>query len=202
MSLFFILEGGETPTFERLVAECFQDFPERFALLGYPQWPNAAAINKAWLRARTDRNLITGNVARGFNLTPKGKLLVEKTLARLKVKPKPGASIKKGDKQTMEGRVVERVEKSPAYEKFQNTKSLDDITEYEASDLFYATMESTPETLLQNYEIVLQHLQKFNREDLIEFIAKIREKFNSRFGGVKPRGGMMPKSPIKIRKEE
>jgi hypothetical protein len=202
VSLYFVLESGDTPTFEKLVAECFERFPQRFALLGYPQWPNAAVINKSWLRCRTDKKLITGNVAGGFNLTPSGKHLVEKTLVRLNAKPISSMSLKKGDKQTMEGRVVERIEKSPAYEKFQETKSLDDTTEYEASDLFYATMESTPEILLKNYEIMLQHLQNYNREDLIEFVKKIREKFNDRFGGVKPRGGMMPKKTTKNRKEE
>jgi len=201
VALYFILEGGETPTFERLVGECFQNFPQRFSLLGYPQWPNAAVINKSWLRCRTDKNLLTGNVAGGFNLTPKGKLLVEKTLARLNAKPKSGMGFKKGDKQTMSGRVVERIEKSPAYDKFQKTKSMDDITEYETSDLFYATMESNPETLLKNYEIMLQHLQNYDREDLVEFIRKIREKFSYRFGGVKPRGGMMPKKTVKTKKE-
>jgi hypothetical protein len=196
------LESGDTPTFERLVAECFERFPQRFALSSYPQWPNAAIINKSWLRCRTDKKLITGNVAGGFDLTPKGKLLVEKTLLKLSAPAPEGLQPKKGDKQTMSGRVVERIEKSPAYIKFQGTKSLDDITEYEASDLFYATMESAPETLLKNYEIMLQHLQNYNREDLIEFVRKIRDKFNYRFGGVKPRGGMMPKKTIRNNKEE
>lgn len=202
VSLYFILESGDTPTFERLVAESFERFPQRFALSGYPQWPNAAIINKSWLRCRTDKKLITGNVAGGFNLTPRGKLLVEKTLLKLNAPAPDGFQLKKGDKQTMSGRVVERIERSIAYEKFQKTKSFDDVTEYEASDVFYATMESTPETLLKNYEVMLQHLQNYNREDLIEFVRKIKEKFNYRFGGVKPRGGMMPKKTIKNKKEE
>lgn len=202
VSLYFVLESGDTPTFERLVAECFERFPKRFALSGYPQWPNAAVINKSWLRCRTDKKLITGNVAGGFNLTPKGKLIVEKTLVKLNARSMEGVNLKKGDKQTMSGRVVERIERSLAYEKFQKAKSLDDITEYEASDLFYATMESTPEILLKNYEIILQHLQNYNRGDLIEFIRKIREKFSDRFGGVKPRGGMMPKKTTKNKEGE
>jgi len=42
-----IIDNSEECTFERLVYECFRLFPNKFGFLRYPNWPDAARINKA-----------------------------------------------------------------------------------------------------------------------------------------------------------
>ena len=185
-------------SFEELVAQCFRLFPKKFELQGYPQWPNAGIVNKSWLRCRSDKKFVRGNVAEGFALTPKGVEAAKKIFFRLS--KFTGQTInqdfqgRKADKQTDSGRVVMHVEKSSAYQKYRDTKSLSGISEHEACDVLYALVESDAETLKKNYEAVMQHVESYGREDLISFLKNLRNKFVSRFISTKTAGGMLPQN--------
>lgn len=48
-SIYLLSVEKKEATFENIVAKCFQLFPEKFSLVGYPQWPDSARINKSWL---------------------------------------------------------------------------------------------------------------------------------------------------------
>ena len=74
-----ILDGGEECTFERLVYECFTLFPNKFGFKRYPEWPDSARINKAWLRCRTDKGWLAGTVKEGFRITPSGEMIARQT---------------------------------------------------------------------------------------------------------------------------
>src|SRR4051812_30698578 len=50
LALWFLIQEKKQSSFENLVAEAFTSFPERFQLEGYPEWPNAHVIGKAWVR--------------------------------------------------------------------------------------------------------------------------------------------------------
>lgn len=76
---------GESFTFEPLVAECFNSFPNKFCLKGYPQWPDSAKINKCWLRCRSDRGWMTGRPDRGLALTSTGWIAAAAVAAELGV---------------------------------------------------------------------------------------------------------------------
>lgn len=198
VALDAVIRSGQTPTFERLVAKCYELFPQRFSLRGYPQWPNAVVVNKAWLRCRTDKKLMTGSVADGFKLTPKGLEVVKKTLDLLEGQSTDAVEVAEAkksrvDKQTLEGRIATRVEHSAAYKKFLETNSLEPITEYELCDLLYGTMESTPDTLAKNYETIKQHLSAYGRKDLLSFMEGLHNKFPHRFLVRMRPGGMLPR---------
>jgi hypothetical protein len=80
LSLWFLMEDKKQASFENLVAEAFSCFPDRFQLEGYPEWPNAQVVNRAWVRCRTDKKWITGSASEGFSLTPLGENVATKTL--------------------------------------------------------------------------------------------------------------------------
>lgn len=65
VALWFLLNENKEATFENLVAEAFTSFPERFQLEGYPDWPNAHVVGKAWVRCRTDKKWLTGSASEG-----------------------------------------------------------------------------------------------------------------------------------------
>lgn len=198
--LIAAMASFDSPTkrvsFEQLVAQCFKLFPKKFELQGYPQWPNAVIINKAWLRCRSGKKLVHGNVAEGFYLTPKGIVVAEKVRKQLGTQQDENKFVKdsgrKADKQTASGRVVNDVEQSSAYKKFLKSQSVDEISEHDASEVLYAMIESGPEVLQQNFEAVRQHLENYGREDLISFLRQLREKFIERFTSEPHRGGMLP----------
>ncbi len=193
LSLWFVLEAGLEPSFENLVAEAFSSFPERFNLEGYPEWPNANVVAKSWVRCRTDKKWISGATSEGFSLTPLGEQVADRTLKALGYSGKaPQAFKKSGSRQTISSRYVLRVETSTAYQKFKVGKAAD-ISEYEFCDLLYTTLESTPETISNNFTQIMQQVEAFGRTDLVEFLEALRGRFASRFMGKRSRGGLMPK---------
>jgi len=197
-----ITSKGETATFERMVAECFYLFPERFSLLGYPEWPNAALVNKAWLRCRTDKGLLTGSVAEGFRLTEKGRTIEQATLRRLGTKPAEkeniSANIKTGNKRTAEGRVVMRIEQSAAYRKYQKSK-VESITEFDLVDLLFCSIETDPAVLLRNYKAFRDAAKVYQRKDLLEFLEQLKRIYPERFRRTKKGSGMMSPKLASIR---
>jgi hypothetical protein len=191
LALWYLLEDGREPSFENLVAEAFSSFPERFQLEGYPEWPNANVVAKSWVRCRTDKKWISGATSAGFALTPLGEQVASRTLKEIG-QAKAGQPLRKsGSRQTISSRYVLRVENSPAYQKFK-VGHKEDISEYEFCDLLYTTLESTPETISNNFMQVRQQVESFGRVDLVEFLEHLRGKFAARFLGKRVRGGLMP----------
>jgi hypothetical protein len=192
LSLWFLLEDGVESSFENLVAEAFSTFPDRFQLEGYPEWPNANIVAKSWVRCRTDKKWISGATSEGFALTPLGEQIATTTLKALGYEGRSSQSYKKsGSRQTISSRYVLRVENSAAYQKFKISRT-EDISEYEFCDLLYTTLESTPETISNNFMQIKQQVEAFGRTDLVEFLEVLRGKFAGRFMGKRVRGGLMP----------
>ncbi len=190
-------EKSDQVTFEDLVAQCFNMFPKKFALHKYSQWPNAVVVNKAWLRCRTDKHLIEGNVAEGFVLTPKGVEAAKKVLARIsQALPSTANSRneKAGNRQTAEGRVVADIEKSGGYRKFIAAGTVDQVSEHELCEVLYTLIESDSTTLKRNFEAVRGSAQSYGRVDLVKFLEELRKKFSYRFTSSGKRGGMLPQA--------
>lgn len=86
-SLYSVLSKQQQCSFERLVKECFDLFPQNFALSDHPQWPDSRKLDRA-LRTLREQNLIQGDPQSGFELTKPGQkqgLEVEKLLKQKKL---------------------------------------------------------------------------------------------------------------------
>ena len=190
-ALWFVLQERRQTSFENLVAEAFATFPERFQLEGYPQWPNAHVIGKAWVRCRTDKKWMTGSASEGFKLTPLGEQIAYKVLSKLESASGKRDHQRKGSRQSISSRVVLRVENSSAFKTLKE-EGVDKVSEYEFCDLLYCTLESTPETFEKNFVVVKQQVEGYGRADLVEFLNSLKERFAGKFIGKRVRGGMMP----------
>jgi hypothetical protein len=191
VALWFLLHEKKETSFENLVAEAYLSFPKRFQLEGYPQWPNAHVVGKAWVRCRTDKKWMTGSASAGFELTPFGERVAEKILSKLQSKKSGKATERRGSRQTISARVVLAVESSPAYAKYKSG-DVGSISEYEFCELLYCTLESTPETVNKNFEVVRQNVSEYGRKDLFNFLDELKARFAGRFVGKRSRGGLMP----------
>jgi hypothetical protein len=183
LALKFVLDDGKTPTFENIVEEAFLNFPERFAIHGRPDWPNALVVDRSLRRCCTnrDKKWIAGSVTDGFRLMPAGETIVTDTLQKLRGEKPLSPSLPKGGKHTASGRVVKHVESSAAFLKFRRDGNFDSVTEYDLCDLLYCTVESTPETLHNNFRVVVSNVNDFERADLLPFLTGLRRKFSHRF---------------------
>jgi len=191
VSLWLLQQENKRTSFENLVAEAFLSFPARFQLEGYPDWPNAHVVGKAWVRCRTDKKWITGSAAKGFSLTPLGDQAVSKTLAQLKAESPPKDAQRKGSRQSMSSRVVLRVENSRAFRAYQSAGAAS-VSDFDFCDLLYCTLGSSPEVLEKNIQVVEQEVESYGRQDLLEFLEALRARFSEKFKGKRARGGLMP----------
>jgi hypothetical protein len=191
VSLWFVLEDGKQPSFENLVAEAFLSFPARFQLEGYPDWPNAHVIGKAWVRCRTDKKWITGSASEGFLLTPLGEQIVAKTMKGLGGKSPTSTTVRRGSRQTISARAVLRIENSPAFLAYKNG-GVSSVSDFDFCDLLYCTLGTTPEVLEKNLGVVRQEAEQYGRRDLTKFLDELRVQFCDKLQGKRARGGLMP----------
>jgi len=192
VALWYLVSEHQEASFENLVAEAFLSFPERFQLEGYPQWPNSHVVGKAWVRCRTDKKWITGSASEGFALTPLGEQVAEKTIAKVQGRKADSSAARRGSRQTISSRVALNVENSAAFAKFK-AEAPDSISEYEFCDLLYCTLESSPETINKNFDVVRQQVTAYKRTDLLDFLEALKDRFAAKFVGKRSRGGLMPR---------
>jgi len=70
--IYLTSERGENCTFEKLVAECFSQFPKVFAFKRYPEWPDSLKFDRP-LRKLREKGMIVGTIKDTFSLTKFGK---------------------------------------------------------------------------------------------------------------------------------
>jgi len=179
-ALYSIIQKNLDPNFENLVVECYTLFPERFGLPGYiEKYPDSAQVEKSWLRCRTDKRLITGNKAQGFELTARGIETVQKVQKRLggkTINTKKLLEIK-GDRRTKTGRLVKQLERNGNFKEYLKNGTSTAINEYEFCDLIYSTLDTLPETRRKNLQQLKDAVQDYNRSDLLDFLKFCEMKF-------------------------
>lgn len=88
LGIYSIVNNGEKCTFEKLVKESFNLFPETLCFSQYPEWPDSRKLDRP-LRTLRKRKLITGNPKTYFSLTKLGKKMaieILKTFRQKKLK--------------------------------------------------------------------------------------------------------------------
>jgi hypothetical protein len=179
-ALYSVIQKKIDSNFENLAVECYTLFPERFGLPGYiEKYPDSAQVEKSWLRCRTDKGLITGTKAQGFELTARGIETVQKTqkiLGGKIIDTKKLLGIK-GDRRTKTGRLVKQLEKNKSFKEFIKNGENAAIGEYEFCDLIYSTLDTLPETRRKNLQQLKDAVQDYNRNDLLDFLKFCEIKF-------------------------
>lgn len=193
-SVFSLQKSGKEVTFEELVKEAFEIFPERFKLLIKDRmWPDASLINKSWLRCRTDKKWITGNRASGFSLTPMGKK-VAMDIAKQLMDSKQKNIVEKPSEKTRSSRIIKQVLDSSAYKKFQK-KDKRNLTEFEVCDSILCNTDSPTEIKQKHILLIKQHAEEINNRSVINFLNFINTNYphfvNKKTNTKKLTGGMM-----------
>lgn len=197
--VFILHEEKKEVTFENLVAKCFSLFPDKFSLVGYPQWPDSARVNKSWLRCRTDFKYIRGNVKTGFTLTSKGLYIAEKVVGNINASHNEVFALKKrkAKERTKEEQFIRDLEGTEAFKTF-TVKGQDSIIgDFEFCDMLYCTLESSPEALKSNLDILKGYAQVLDRKDILDFLIYAENQHKNKLfkvnGAKKYVGGMNKK---------
>jgi hypothetical protein len=191
-ALYSATQKGLDANFENLVVECYALFSERFGLPGYiEKYPDSAQVEKSWLRCRTDKGLITGNKAQGFELTARGLEIVQKTQKKLGQKSLDTKTLLgiKGDRRTKTGRFVKQLEANRIFKEFQKSGPNTTISDYEFCDLIYSTLDTLPETRRKNLQQLKDAVQDYGRSDMLDFLKFCEMKFSHLLFSDKEQGG-------------
>ncbi|MBV6395185.1 MAG: hypothetical protein HFACDABA_00756 [Anaerolineales bacterium] len=180
-AIFHLERHAADFTAEDVVAACFAMFPRRFALRGYPHWPDSAVVGRRWAELRAK-----GWLARSLKLTARGTrhaAQVEKRLGRpirqrLRVSERPP---------TRDSRYVKAVESSEAYRHFKRQKSRARINEFDFRSMLLCTMESSPAALARNLETFKDQVRAEGRKDLAAFLDFCEARFSHLLAEAPPR---------------
>lgn len=170
-AVWSIEQKGEACTFERLVEECYTLFPKKFSLFGYPQWPDAARINKSWLRCRTDKGLIRGTVKTGFRLTPIGESSVVSTAENLQ-----GTKTLPRRRRTQKSRSIAEAMLARVHSHHLFRRYLEDggdfkLTRDELRHLLMTTGMARNDVVLANLQKLRGAAEKAKDHQVLDFIA-------------------------------
>ena len=195
----YLLESEKRKAnFEDIVAKCFELFPERFSLTGYPQWPDSSRVNKVWLRCRTDK-YIKGSVKAGFTVTPKGLDVGERVQKKISTPIDERVYTKKRQarERTREELFIRKLEGTEAYQRYMEVGKSTEISHYEFCDMLFCTLESSAESLRENLESLLDFSAKLKHDKAVKFLKFAEENFHSILYPDKPKnkfkGGMQKK---------
>ena len=171
VALLNLESEGAVLNFENLVARCYELFPERFSLRGYPQWPDSGVVNKSWLRARSDKHWIVGSVRQGFRLTPQGRRHAEGLIEEGNKLPERGV---RADRRTREGRLLEAMKQTRAYGRFVGSGDLGESPELaEIADALLATGDASVATLTRNAAQMRAAAGVYDDTDALRFLDAI-----------------------------
>lgn len=83
-SLYWLHQWQLPRTIEAIAILNWRLFPEKFAMVGYPEYPDAFRTNRSLLQMQPKyRNLLTGAASKGFSLNPRGMQIAQELTDQL-----------------------------------------------------------------------------------------------------------------------
>lgn len=181
-SIYLIKKNKETCTFERLVAECFVNFPEVFSFNRYPHWPDSLKLDRP-LRSLREDGLIIGGAGGKYSpgeikLTSLGESKAKETeeilnekkfLTTFKIKIKTPRSI--------DEKLIYQIKTNKIFKKFLKNKKKFDISDIEFRDILKTTLETPIRILKQNLNYYKKLAENYNEKEILEFLSICEKKF-------------------------
>ncbi len=171
-----VIEAAEECTFERLVYECFTLFPDAFGLKRYPQWPDSARVNKAWLRARTDKGWLVGSVQEGFRITETGFRVARRVASQLETSDHFGSRPSTGRSRERFEALIKVIRNDAVFKRFKDKRKQLILTEMDFRRLLGATMETPSRVLRQNLNAYLNAAIAYGDDDVVDFLRTCERK--------------------------
>jgi hypothetical protein len=163
------------PTFDKVVVTAFKLFPQRFALIGFPEYPDGKRIHDClWHCFYKTKRWLEGNAKSGYYLTDKGKKILLETERRLKgeIQVIKEYSAKAKRKEVF---FLELLKKSRAYKKFIEGKK-DEISNIEILEVLRVSENTKYELVKENLEKYFEYATLLNEENIKNFLKFIKNK--------------------------
>lgn len=181
-----LLRSKNVPTtFENVTVTLFRLFPNKFALIGFPQYPDATRVNRSLLQLRPKyRNWATGKVITGYSLTYSGMKKVQEVRSLLSGSCLPDVHRHMSPKPVQRthdlNKDLEIIETSVVFDKWKNGK-LGQATTMEFLTMIEAYSYTPPKAIKDRVQYLTQIALQFSRDDIVMFFKDIRGRFSNKF---------------------
>ena len=191
-SLFWLQEWELRRTIESISVLNWKLFPDKFAMVGFPQFPDSLRTNRSLLQGQPKyQNLLTGTATKGFSLNEHG-LTVARDLVHRFSAPKTSTGETTASesvmhdikaKQTDRARTIDprkdvaRVRQSALFEKWQSGAILErDIIHVHT---LLGIFEHTPgKVRRQAFRSLLESAEHVGDTEVERFLREIHRRFN------------------------
>lgn len=167
-----IVEAGGECTFERLVKECFDMFPESFSFYRYPQWPDSLKLDRHIRELRTPDGYVTGSNETRFLLTREGLEFSDAVAKELNT-PVLNRVPKTGGRK--EERLLEEIRSTKEFEEYSKSGRVSVPSESRIRDLAQATLETSHERVVEHLDHLGEISEAANDTELSEFLKRCKE---------------------------
>ncbi len=174
-------------TFPNIVAECFELFPKKFLLQGFPDYPDSQRVHREiWRMTKntlTHERLVKGSARSNYHLTEKGLSRMMELDALLKLDVDDSSRISKAiqDRRQKIGNILHAVEKNSLFGEYSQGKKDIPIPEPFLRDLLFSTMETSHEKLRDNMKTLIEYCDIGKRGDIEEFLQYCMKCHNDIF---------------------
>ena len=183
--IYSVTQICETCTFERLVAECFLDFPKVFGFRRYPEWPDSLKFDRV-LRTLREKGLVVGGAGGRyspgeFSLTEFGKKIAKETKDILNGKRIILTQKKiKSSGRSIDDKLIQYLKDTPQVKEFLIKNESFSISKPEFLNILRCTLE-TPERVVKQNLAYFKNLAKvYNDKRLLDFLLFCENKFIKR----------------------
>lgn len=168
-------EMGVDLSFENAVVACFRLFPEKFALSGYPAYPDSDRIRNCLNRCtRPSKRWLGGKALHGFEFSEATSTITKETEAYLTGRR---AKQNKATSQTRRKEsLVAELKNSPAFRKYKEGRA-DEVTDADMCFALQGTLDTARDVLRNNLRTLQLYCQEIQGHDAVEFLTWLENRF-------------------------
>jgi hypothetical protein len=167
--------NGIRLTFESIAVAAYRFFPEAFALVGFPEYPDASRVGRTLLQCRPKyRGLIGGGASTGFVITELGRIRSREVAEQLRDGRQRTRSPRRGKPRAIVDRIEQELRESPAFASWRNDAS---VSEYDFYHLLHLLPGSSRESVKDNFAAISSIAKDSQDSKIRNFLAFLSNEF-------------------------
>jgi hypothetical protein len=168
-------EHGVRPTFEAIAVAAYRFFPEKFSLVGFPDYPDASRVGRTLLQCRPKyRNLVRGSASSQFTMTERGEARALDVAHRL---ANASAAIKRprrGQPRAILDRMEQEVRDSSAFASWRDDRAVSDDDMYHFLHLLPG---SSSQSVRENFGAIFDVARESQDTAIRDFLSVVDSQF-------------------------
>jgi hypothetical protein len=177
-AIYSIAKNKEVCTYERLVKECYEQFPKIFSLKNYPQWPDSLKLDRP-MRTLRQKGFLVGSARGNFELTRFGLNLAHETELAIQGKTqKTSGRMRESVGRGIDNKIVLNVKQSDAFQRYLQNPQNFSLSEAEFRSILRCTLETPERVVKQNLEYHRKVAEQLGDKDVIQFLSESENRLH------------------------